>query len=366
MVLRKYIFWLVWALILLPACNLKDVAGHDATDVSAEDVSDSVTDSASDVANDTDDAEDGDVCRDAETLCGSDCVDVQTSLDHCGECERACEAPNATPSACLDGQCEFNCEDGFVDINEDLNDPEGDGCESECEPVEGVEEICDRKDNDCDGTVDEGVIQTWYLDTDSDGYGQDVDPKMGCDRPSPRYVGTGGDCDDSDATISPGATETCDGIDNDCDNVVDEGVKTTYYRDEDGDGYGSTVSEEACSAPVDYVLEGGDCDDREPDAFPGQTEYFFEERETGGFDYNCDGSEDLQVNRVSSGLCEYYGACGRTASRCRPGNGSVGWRDTLPSCGEEAPFFVDCQSCVARIGSCQNMAVYQNQTAACR
>ncbi|HAD12429.1 MAG TPA: hypothetical protein DCF33_08315, partial [Saprospirales bacterium] len=44
------------------------------------------------------------------------------------------------------------------------------------------------------------------------------------------------DCDDNNAAINPGAQEVCDGVDNDCDGQVDEGVKTTYYADADGDG----------------------------------------------------------------------------------------------------------------------------------
>jgi hypothetical protein len=46
------------------------------------------------------------------------------------------------------------------------------------------------------------------------------------------------DCDDTDATINAGAIETCDGVDNDCDGEIDEGVSDTWYADADGDGYG--------------------------------------------------------------------------------------------------------------------------------
>ena len=52
------------------------------------------------------------------------------------------------------------------------------------------------------------------------------------------YTEIDGDCNDEDATVSPGSTEECDDIDNDCDGEIDNGVLTTYYADTDGDSYG--------------------------------------------------------------------------------------------------------------------------------
>ena len=65
---------------------------------------------------------------------------------------------------------------------------------------------------------------------------------------------SGEDCDDADAGVHPGATEVCDGIDNNCDDRVDEDVLDTWYADADGDGYGDPDNASAaCAAPVDHV-----------------------------------------------------------------------------------------------------------------
>ena len=49
------------------------------------------------------------------------------------------------------------------------------------------------------------------------------------------YFGSGDDCNDGDAGINPGATEICNGLDDNCDGAVDEGVEQTWYQDADGD-----------------------------------------------------------------------------------------------------------------------------------
>ena len=86
----------------------------------------------------------------------------------------------------------------------------------------------------------------------------------------------GDDCNDSDVLIHPGGLETCDGVDEDCNGRVDEGMEQySWYSDADGDGFGDDASEvQACDgqAPDGYVGTGNDCDDDDPAVNPAATE----------------------------------------------------------------------------------------------
>ncbi len=83
-------------------------------------------------------------------------------------------------------------------------------------------EVCDAIDNDCDGTVDDGATEvSWYVDTDGDGFGSaTVDPVRSC-VPVAGRVPRGGDCNDADRTVNPGAAERCNGRDDNCNGVAD-------------------------------------------------------------------------------------------------------------------------------------------------
>ena len=81
------------------------------------------------------------------------------------------------------------------------------------------------------------------------------------------------DCDDFDSGVYPGSTEICDGLDNNCNGEVDEGVTISIYLDADADGYGDdTMVNQSCSLIEGHSLTGGDCDDRTPEISPGSTE----------------------------------------------------------------------------------------------
>ncbi|MBK7775069.1 MAG: hypothetical protein IPI43_13210 [Sandaracinaceae bacterium] len=99
-------------------------------------------------------------------------------------------------------------------------------------------ETCNNLDDDCDGTIDNGVRTSFWLDADNDTFG------------------------DPNVMMAAGGTEVCDGNNNDCDASVDEGVATTYYQDADSDSRGNpNMSMTACSAPLGYVTNTNDCND---------------------------------------------------------------------------------------------------------
>ena len=93
----------------------------------------------------------------------------------------------------------------------------------------------------------------------SSGKGGSGGSALGRDDDNDGYV-TPQDCDDSNPDVHPGATEVCNGIDDNCDGRIDEWLLTTYYRDADNAGLGSndpSARMQACSQPAGYVTISG-------------------------------------------------------------------------------------------------------------
>ncbi|MDP6935716.1 MAG: putative metal-binding motif-containing protein, partial [Myxococcota bacterium] len=151
-------------------------------------------------------------------------------------------------------------------------------------------ESCNEVDDDCDGNVDDGVTTVYYADSDEDGYGSVDVTTEACSQPS-GYVTDYTDCDDADASASPGGEEVCDGIDNDCDGFTDENESTdapTWYADSDDDGFGDPErSYTSCEAPSAYVSDATDCDDGRDGVNPDATETC-----STGYDDDCDDDDN--------------------------------------------------------------------------
>jgi len=175
---------------------------------------------------------------------------------------------------------------------------QGGDCDDDNDQVNPLfKEICNGLDDDCDGVADgdgaEGC-DDFFLDTDQDGFGEELDSQCLCEATPPYSATEVGDCEPEEAEAFPGNIEVCDELDNDCDGEVDnvdEDSCIPFYKDVDGDGYGLDEDFLCGCDPnpaEDYVaVEAGDCDDDNVDINPAA------EEECGDMlDNNCDGMKE--------------------------------------------------------------------------
>ena len=246
-------------------CNAEVDEGH--ADLDADGLADCVdTDDDGDGVWDEEDncplaANPGQTNSDDDAL-GDQCdPDDDNDLDpdetDCGPTDQAVNAQAVETCDNVDNNCDglvdpegaWLCQHFHVDVDEDQWGGSDHKCLCEADEVyvtlqsgdcadgdflvnPGAAEVCNGKDDDCDGEED-GVglpgCEVLHKDSDSDGYGTE---EMACVCPGEalQWAAEGGDCLDSDGSVYPGADELCDGKDNDCNGTDDDG-----FPDSDGD-----------------------------------------------------------------------------------------------------------------------------------
>lgn len=172
--------------------------------------------------------------------------------------------------ACTDPKDRDVDGDGFI-AAEDCDDEN-----PEVHPL--AKEVCNDIDDNCDGVInnnpEDGLI--YLADFDGDGVGDDNAQFNLCAQEDGYVtIGSGGDCNDDDASIFPGNIELCNEIDDNCNDEIDEEPENgvLFYVDVDGDGYGDANDVvNMCSMPEGYVENNTDCDDQSNITYPGSAE----------------------------------------------------------------------------------------------
>jgi len=192
---------------------------------------------------------------------------------------------------------------------------------------------------DCDDTnsaIKPGAIETENgLDDDCDSL---VDEGTNAyDDDGDGYSENQGDCNDATTAQNPSVTESCNGSDDNCNGATDEAGAigcSTYYYDWDGDSYGDNSNTACqCASSVDYhATRGGDCYDFNGSASPQESAYHNTQRGDGSYDYNCDGVESVRY--TAQGSCSGWPLCDTTA----------GWLGGTPSCGTQRSWLDSCST----------------------
>ena len=196
-------------------------------------------------------------------------------------------------------------------------------------------DICNTMDDNCNGLIDEDAIfATWYLDNDSDEFGDPFLDSLSC-YTLIGYVIDNTDCNDMNAEINPLAIEICNDIDDNCNLAIDEGLTVnTFYVDADADNFGNAdIFIISCLEIIaGYVFDSTDCNDTNNLIYPGAIEI------CDYLDNDCDGIIDDNLSYIHSfedADSDNYGNINVDSLSCEIPDGFV---DDDSDCDDTNPF----------------------------
>lgn len=228
----------------------------------------------------------------------------------------SCLMPGGVEGAltCVGGRC----------VESECGQPGAPACPSEC--VLGAE--CPTGAACADAVCDEGACLLVGRDSRCMA-AEYCHPSSGC-LPLP------------DGGMDAGVDAGPDPVDAGIDAGFDAGVLAFWYRDVDMDTYGDdSALMRGVTQPSGYVSRGGDCDDTDMRANPGQTRYFTTPRTGGGWDFNCDLTTTRRITSSTLGFSDYmttlttFPLMGCTMLMSL---GTAGWVGTAPDCGESRQY----------------------------
>jgi len=268
-------------------------------------------------------AEDDTVCDFRDNDCDGEVdedFDFDNDIDNCGSCARTCRFANAAAS-CVAGECILgDCNEDFYDIDE----RDATGCEYACTPADPATEVCNRRDDDCDGMVDEG---------DPGGGAPCGNDTGACVAGTERCIGGAIQCEGAVEE----STETCNEEDDDCDGMTDEGFLSGDIRNCGSCGnvcdFDNGFAECRSMSCMLVACEDGFWDVDGDDSNGCEYECDFNGSEAcNGEDDDCDLVVDEDLTPPDN-VCDPNGVCGMGTVECDPAMDA--WVCNLPATYED-------------------------------